>query len=329
MVKSSKLKAKVISVGNITLGGTGKTPLVIYLAHKFKEKRVKVAVLTRGYKRRKKELIELAGDDQNRIHWTEAGDEPYLIASRLADVPVVVSKNRSISGAYAERKHQPDLLLLDDGFQHWRLSRDLDIVVIDSMNPFGNLKLFPAGILREPLSSLKRADIFLLNNADQVPNKQDLIGVLRSYNQDAPIIESTYKINSTERLFSRSANSGGLPSQVQEGELRGEKVLAFSGIGNPVSFEKSLEFLEVEVLKHHKFPDHFFYQEADILNLQKDAQKLGADFLITTEKDSVRIPMMNKLQIPIYVLRIDLVIIKGEEILLREIEGLLNYGTKN
>ena len=321
MVKPKKLKAKVISIGNITLGGTGKTPLVIHLVQKLKQRKLKVSILTRGYKRKKRELTELVGEKKNRIPWTEVGDEPYLLASRLYDVPVLVSKDRSTSGVCAEENYQAEVLVLDDGFQHWRLFRDLDIVVIDSMNPFGNSKLFPAGILREPLSSLKRADIFVLNKADQIPNKQSLIRVLRTYNQDAPIIESVYKVNSIERMFDHSL--------VEEKHLEGKKCLAFSGIGNPVSFEKSLTLLNVEVLKHHQFPDHFFYQKKDILNLEKEAFKLEADFMITTEKDSVRIPMMSELKIPIYVFKVDLVITKGEEIFLEEIEGLIKYGNKN
>jgi tetraacyldisaccharide 4'-kinase len=329
MVKPRKLKAKVISIGNITLGGTGKTPLVIYLVQKLKQRKLKVSVLTRGYKRRKRGLTELTEENKDRIHWTEVGDEPYLLASRLYDVPVMVSKDRDTSGVCAEKKYQTEVLVLDDGFQHWKLSRDLDIVVIDSMNPFGNLEFFPAGILREPLSSLRRADIFVLTKADQISNKQNLIGVLRAHNQDAPIIESMYEINSIERSLNHSLRKRGLPIRVGGEELKGKKALAFSGIGNPISFEKSLESLKLEVLKHHKFPDHFLYQEKDILNLEKEAQKLGADFLITTEKDSVRIPMMKDLQIPIYVLKIDLVITKGEEIFLEKIEGSVKYGNKN
>jgi tetraacyldisaccharide 4'-kinase len=329
VIKPRKLKAKVISVGNITLGGTGKTPLVIYIAHRLKERGFKVAVLSRGYKRRKRGLIELTGEDRNRVDWTEVGDEPYLLSSRLNDIPVVVCKDRGVSGVRAERKYQADVLVLDDGFQHWKLPRNLDVVVIDSTNPFGNSKLFPAGVLREPLSGLRRADVFILNKANQLSHKQDIVGVLRSYNREAPIIESTYKINSVRRLFGDRPKNGGLPMGVEEKELKGKKVLAFSGIGNPVSFEKSLEVLGVEVIKHRKFPDHFSYKKPDIMNMEREAQKSGADFMITTEKDSVRIPMMEDLHIPIYVLKIDLVIIEGEELLWKEIEGRLNYGNKN
>ncbi len=315
MVKPRKLNAKVISIGNITLGGTGKTPLVIYVSQKLKERKLKVAILTRGYRRKKRKLTELVEENKNKIPWSEVGDEPYLLASRLHDVPVVVSKERSTSGVFAEKKYQAEVLVLDDGFQHWRLFRDLDIVVIDATNPFGNSKLFPAGTLREPLSRLRRAGIIVLNKADQVLNKENLIQVLRAYNQDAPIIESAYKINSIERWLEHSL--------IEEKNLEKKKCLAFSGIGNPVSFEKTLKHLKIEVLKHHRFPDHFFYQKKDFLSLEKEAQKLGADFMITTEKDSVRIPMMSELRIPIYVFKIDLVITKGEEIFWKKIEGLL------
>lgn len=320
-VKPRKLKTKVISIGNITLGGTGKTPLVIYIANKLKERGCRVAILTRGYKRKKKGLSELLAGNKNRIHWREVGDEPYLLASRLNHVPVLVSKERTTSGILAEKKYEAEVLILDDGFQHWKLVRDLDIVVIDAVNPFGNLKLFPSGILREPLSSLKRADIIVLNKVDQVPDKQYLIQELRVYNQDAPIVESVYKIGSIQRLLDHSL--------IEEKQLEGKRSLAFSGIGNPLSFENSLELLKVEVLSHHKFPDHFFYQKKDIVNLEKEAQKLGADFMITTEKDSVRIPIMSELKIPIYIFKIDLVITKGEEIFWKKMEGLAGYGNKN
>jgi tetraacyldisaccharide 4'-kinase len=313
--KPKKPKSKVISIGNITLGGTGKTPLVIYLSQKLKERKIKVSVLTRGYKRKKKELIELVEENKNSISWVEVGDEPYLLASRLHDVPVMVSKDRRTSGVCAEKKYQAEVLILDDGFQYWSLSRDLNIVVIDSLNPFGNSKLFPAGILREPLSSLKRADILVLTKFDQISNKHELIRTLRTYNQDAHMVESVYKVNSIETWLGHSL--------VEEKNLQGKKCLAFSGIGNPVSFEKSLKLLKVEVLKHHQFPDHFFYQKRDILNLEKEAGKLGADFMITTEKDSVRIPIMSDLEIPIYVFKIALVITEGEEAFWKKIEGIL------
>jgi len=311
--KQKKLKARVISVGNITLGGTGKTPLVIYLAGKLEEKNKKVAILTRGYKRKKKEMVKLTQKIKKKINWKEVGDEPYLMAQRLSDVPILVSKHRSISGHYATEKLGTEILILDDGFQHLKLFRDLDIAVIDAVNPFGNRRLLPAGNLREPLASLRRADVFVLTKTDQVSNTDQLIQVLKKYNHQAPIVESVYRICSIEKLMDSSpANSK---------DMEGKKALAFSGIGNPSSFENSLKQLKIQILKHQTFRDHFPYRRKDILTLQEEAKSKGADFIITTEKDSVRIPLIDKLQTPCYVLKIDLKITRGEEILLDKIEG--------
>jgi 3-deoxy-D-manno-octulosonic-acid transferase len=311
--RQTRLKARVISVGNITVGGTGKTPLVIYLTEKLKAQGEKVAILTRGYKRKKKEMVELTRHTRVQARWSDVGDEPYLLANRLSDVPIMVAKNRCGSGNYAVRKHGARLLIMDDGFQHLRLFRDTDIVVIDSTNLFGNGKLLPAGPLREPLTSLKRADIFVLTKTDQATDKEKLVAMLKRYNHKAPIVESVYQVRSIERLLDGSP--------VQAGEVENKKALAFSGIGNPLSFENTLKQLGIQVLRHHKFSDHFAYQNKDILELSREAESLGVDLIITTEKDSVRIPLINELKIPICALKIDLKVTSGEEILLEKIEG--------
>jgi tetraacyldisaccharide 4'-kinase len=311
--KQKKLEARVISVGNVTVGGTGKTPLVLYLAEKLQEKSKKVAILTRGYKRKKKEMVELTQETKGEINWEDVGDEPYLLAQRLLDLPIIVTKHRNRSGDYAIEKHGAEFLILDDGFQHLKLFRNLNIVVIDSVNPFGNGRLLPAGILREPMTSLKRADVFLLTKTDQASNKGALIRILKGYSPKAPIVESVYKIRSIVNLFDGSL--------VEPKEVKDTKAVAFSGIGNPSSFENSLSQLKIRILKHRRFSDHFPYRKKNVLDLKKEARVLGADFIITTEKDSVRIPLINDSEIPFYVLKIDLEITRGEEILLGRIEG--------
>ncbi len=303
----------MISVGNITVGGTGKTPLVIYLAEKLREKNRKVAILTRGYRRKKREMVELTGETGQRMNWQDVGDEPYLLAKRLLDVPIMVSKRRSTSGEKAEQKFGSEILILDDGLQHLRLSRDLEIVVIDSVNPFGNGRLLPAGILREPLTSLKRADIFVLTKTDHVPSTNELTQVLRRYNPEASIVESAYRVRSIQGLFDDSS--------VEPKHLEDKKAYAFSGIGNPASFENTLQQLNVHTLKHRKFIDHHPYSKRDLMDLAGEARELGADFVVTTEKDSVRIPLVSQLEIPFYVVKIDLRITHGEEALLDKIEG--------
>jgi tetraacyldisaccharide 4'-kinase len=225
----------------------------------------------------------------------------------------MVSKHRNVSGDYAIQKYGTEFLILDDGFQHLKLFRDLDIVVIDSVNPFGNGRLLPAGTLREPLFALRRADVFVLTKIDQASNKNELIQILKKYNSKALIVESIYQIRSIEKLFDGSSLN---PKAVKD-----KKALAFSGIGNPLSFENSLKKLKIRVLKHRIFIDHFPYRKKDILTLQEEAKSRGADFIITTEKDSVRIPLVDEWEIPFYVLKIDLNITRGEEVLLKKIEG--------
>ena len=310
-----RLKARVISVGNITVGGTGKTPLVIYLAEKLRAQGEKVAVLTRGYRREKKKMLDLTQPARDEFDWRDAGDEPCLLANRLQDVPIIVTKDRFASGNHAIEKHGARILILDDGFQHLRLTRQTDIVVIDSTNPFGNRRLLPAGPLREPLSSLMRADIFVLTKTDQTADKEALVAMLKRYNPEAPLVESVYQVRSIQRL------SDGSPVQVDE--VENKKALIFSGIGNPLSFENTIKQLGIQILRHHKFPDHFAYQGKDILGLGREAENLGAELIITTEKDSVRIPLIKEPEIPIYVLKIDLKVTSGEEVLLQKAKGKL------
>jgi 3-deoxy-D-manno-octulosonic-acid transferase len=311
--QEKRLGAKVISVGNITVGGTGKTPLVIYLAEKLKERNKKVAILSRGYKRKNKKMLELTQKTRDEFTWEDVGDEPYLISQRLSDVPIIVSKHRNISGQYAIEKYGTQILILDDGFQHLRLFRNLDIVVIDAVNPFGNGKFLPVGRLREPLSSLKRADVYILTKTDQVSKVSELIDTLKKYNSHAPVVESIYKIRSMENLFDGSS--------VNLKDVENKKALVFSGIGNPLSFENSLKPLKIRTLKHQRFRDHYPYRQNDILHLIDQANSLRADFIVTTEKDSVRIPLIKEQEIPIYVLKIEIKITNGEEILLKKIEG--------
>ncbi len=314
LAKRKRLHAAVISVGNITVGGTGKTPLVLYLADKLKQQNKKVAVLTRGYRRKKKGLVELSGETTSETSWEDSGDEPYLLAQRLVDVPIIVGRRRDRTGEYAVAKFGSEVLILDDGFQHWRLSRDLDIVVIDSSNPFGNGKLLPAGILREPLAALKRANLFVLTKTDQAEDKAGLIARLRRHNPEAELVESVYQIRSVENLAEGSL--------LDIERLRDTKALAFSGIGNPSSFENSLKQLKISILRHRVFRDHYVYGRKDIMELTKQAKALEADFIITTEKDCVRIPLVKSSEVPFYVLKIDLKITCGEETLLNRIGGL-------
>lgn len=304
IIRPKKLNAKVISVGNITLGGTGKTPLVLYLALEFKKRGENVAILTRGYKRRYKKQIDLLGEKSN-FSRKEVGDEPYLLAQELLSVPVIINKNRFKGGTFALAKYQSEIFLLDDGFQHWKLARDLDIVVLDSLNPFGKGMLFPAGYLREPASSLKRADVLVLNKSDCVFNKENILNVLNKYNPNALVVESVYQVVSIHNFLD------GSPLAIES--ARNKKALAFSGIANPLSFEKTLEGIGIKISKHLKFSDHYPYQERDLEKIENEGINLGADFVLTTEKDMVRIPLLLELKVPLYWIKIELKITRGEK----------------
>lgn len=302
LIKSKRLKAKVISVGNITLGGTGKTPLVIYIGKRLKKQDENFAILTRGYKRKNKKMVEIPGE---KVNWQKVGDEPYMLSSELPDVPIFINKNRYRAGKEALRKHKTRIFILDDGFQHWRLERDVNIMMIDCLNPFGGGRLFPAGFLREPLSALKRADLFVLNRVDQVTNIEDIKQVLNKYNPDALKVESLYLLDSIKNFLDNSL--------VDVEALKGKGVAAFSGIANSLSFEKTLDQLRIKTIKHFEFSDHFPYREEDISKLEEDSLNLGAQAILTTEKDAVRIPKVKHLRIPLYVIKIKLKMTKGEE----------------
>lgn len=302
LVKTKRLKAKVISVGNITLGGTGKTPLVICIAEYLKNRGENLAILTRGYKRENKKMIEL---EDRKLPWKKVGDEPYMLSLKLPDVPVFIHKNRFEAGKKALSRHNIRTFILDDGFQHWQLQRDVDIVVIDCLNPFGGGRVFPAGYMREPLTALGRADVFVLNRVDQAANVDKIKRVLNRYNPGALKVETVYFLDAI-----RDFSDGRF---VEPETLNRKKTAAFSGIANPFSFEKTLDRSGISIMKHFRFSDHFPYREKDIFKLEEDSLNLGAEALLTTEKDAVRIPKITKLQIPIYVISIKLKITRGEE----------------
>jgi tetraacyldisaccharide 4'-kinase len=302
LIKPKRLEAKIISVGNITLGGTGKTPLVIYIGQRLKSKPENFAILTRGYKRETEEMVELK---DKKFAWKDVGDEPYMLSLRLPHVPIFIYKNRFEAGKEALSKYNTKIFVLDDGFQHWELQRDVNIVVIDCLNPFGGGKLFPAGFLREPLTALRRADIFVLNRVDQAANVDEIKRVLNRYNPDALKVETLYLLDSVKDFSDNSL--------VDVETLKGKKVVAFSGIANPFSFERTLAGSGIVMVRHFKFSDHFPYAEKDILKLEKDSSNLGAEAILTTEKDAVRIPKIDHLKMPLYILGIKLKIVKGEE----------------
>jgi tetraacyldisaccharide 4'-kinase len=303
LVKSKALNAKVISVGNLTTGGTGKTTVVLYLAEQLKEKGKKVAILTRGYKRKNKTFAWLSGEEIEEKNWEDFGDEPLLLAQKLKTVPVLVQKNRYQSGAFALKNFNSEYLLLDDGFQHWQLKRDLDILVIDCSSDLIQEKIFPLGNLREPISNLKRANLIILNQntPGEVEKTKESIKFL---NPKAPIITTIYEVDSVSEWPSGQ--------RLNLENLKGKKAISFCGIGNPGSFASSLKELDFEVIESIEFSDHYIYSEKDLKKIEKRSIQLEADFAITTEKDEVRL-LKIKIKFPIYILKIKLKIVENIE----------------
>lgn len=270
-----KPDCKVISVGNITLGGTGKTTLVAYLANSLKKQGHMVVVISRGYKR------NAGSQEPGADNYDNMGDEPYMLSRKLKGVPVIVDADRRRGIEKAIKDYAADTVILDDGFQQWRIKKGLEIVAIDTVNPFGNKKLLPRGILREPLSSLRRADVFVLTKTNLRADTQWLRDSLSKLNPAALIFETEhrplafYEISRPDDLFSVET-------------LKGKSATLFSGIGDPESFEKLILSLGIKIGLSFKFQDHHHYGDEDLERIIKGSLDKNIDTVITTEKDAAR-----------------------------------------
>jgi tetraacyldisaccharide 4'-kinase len=303
LLKARQLPCKVISVGNITLGGTGKTPLVAALARELSKQGLNVGIASRGYKGVKERQGGVVSDGE-RIYQTpaEAGDEPFMLAQMLSGVPIVVGKNRYEMGVHAYERFGMDVLILDDGFQHLRVKRDVDIVLIDARSGFGNGHLFPRGPLREPLACLRRASILILTKTDLPSRPGGLGSVLRHYAPIAPLYHSRYK-----PLFLREAASGKmLPLHV----VQGKRIFAFAGIADPAYFVHLLKGLGAEVVQEVYFPDHYNYELKDVQMMRE--RRRSADLFVTTEKDFVKLQRLAVDDLLLYILGIEQEIVEKE-----------------
>jgi len=293
--KPGKLPVTTVCIGNITTGGTGKTPAVIALAEEAKKRGLRPCILTRGYKGTEKSVCFVTKGGPPLLDPVQSGDEPYLMALLLKDVPIVMGRLRHEAGLFALQSldPKPDIFILDDGFQHWALQRDIDIVLIDATNPFGNGKLLPEGILREPLSSLQRASFIILSKADMAKDESiiDLKGRVKRINPDAHIYTSSH---APSELTDSQGKSGDIHA------LKGKKVYAISAIANPAYFHATIRSLGADIIEFKNFKDHYTYGQHDIDAIQKSAA--GMD-IVTTEKDMVK---LSSLRLPdtIFALRV-------------------------
>ena len=308
VLKQHKLDCQVISLGNITVGGTGKTPTAQRLATIIREMGYRVVILNRGYRAGWTGQVGLVSDGyKSYMTVTEAGDEAYLLAKSLPGVPVVIGKNRILTGQYAVNELKADVIILDDGYQHWQLARDLDIVLIDALNIFGNNFLLPRGTLREPLANLGRAQAFLLTKVDQsTDDAKDIIhGTLARYNSEALVVESIHQPKCFVEI--EEWYKGVRITNVALETIRNQKVVALSAIGNPTSFEQTILDIGVAEVYGVRYADHHDYTMAEMQSIMQRGVDENAYALITTEKDAVKIPaefIHSQRPLPVYVLSI-------------------------
>jgi tetraacyldisaccharide 4'-kinase len=319
LLRDSTLGVQVIAIGNLTVGGTGKTPVVEKFARELQDQGRTVAILSRGYRSKppplRKRLLNkllfqedstpprVVSDGKSLLLDSEtAGDEPYMLASNLKDVVVLVDKDRVKSGRYAIEKFGCDTLLLDDGFQYWKLrGRRRDIVLIDRQQPFGNERLLPRGTLREPPSHLARASTIFITKSDG--DTRELRRLIAQHNPTAGIIECIHQPLYFEDVF--TAERHGLEL------VKGRKIAALSGIAQPESFEQSLVALGGDLVYSKRFADHHRFTQQEMLNVINRGKKRQAIAILTTQKDAVRFPKLDRRDLPIYFMRVEIKILSG------------------
>jgi len=291
-----RLPARVISIGNITTGGTGKTPAAVALALEARRRGLKPCVLTRGYGGSLKGPVII----EPGMRAGEAGDEPLLMAGKLGGIPVVKCAGRYEAGMFAlsEIGPRPDLFILDDGFQHRRLYRDKDVLLINAREPFDNGKLLPMGLLREPLEAMGRADVVVITKARDV-NTRPLLETIRRYNSRAPVFSAGFRLSSV-------MDASGERRPV--GWLKGRDVYAFCGIGEPGSFRDSVAGAGAILKGMKAFRDHHRFTAEDIRKIGNEAHVKGAPWIITTEKDIMR---LRDIEVPENLLTLEIEFVAG------------------
>jgi tetraacyldisaccharide 4'-kinase len=321
ILRDSTLGVQVIAIGNLTVGGTGKTPVVEKFARELRDAGRNVAILSRGYRSKPTPLHErilnkillradttpprVVSDGRSLLLDSEtAGDEPYMLASNLKDVVVLVDKDRVKAGRYAIEKFGCDTLLLDDGFQYWKLrGRRQDIVLVDCQQPFGNERMLPRGTLREPPSHLARASTIFITKSDG--KTAELRKRIAELNSSAGIIECVHHPLYLEDVFTGQRHDLAL--------IKGRKVASLSGIAQPESFEHNLVSSGSELVYSKRFADHHRFTQQEVLNAINRSKKRQAEMIITTQKDAVRFPKIDRRDLPILFMRVEIKIVAGAD----------------
>lgn len=318
--RTRHLGCLVVVVGNLTVGGTGKTPVVEKFARSLAARGRKVAILSRGYKSKKVPLYKrwfrqlthkgdpppkvVSDGERVLLDSEEAGDEPFMLASNLPGVMVFVDKNRVNAGSYAIRKYGVDTLILDDGFQYLPLKGRLNLLLVDKTNPFGNRRMLPRGILREPVKHLKRASYVFITKSDGISDPV-LEDTIRQHNPEADIIECAHRPQYLQHLDTGEKRP--------LSDLEGKRIGAFSAIADHFSFERFLRKFGANVLYSRRFLDHHRFTDSELKHVFAQAGKENLDFMVTTEKDAVRISKDFPKTIPLYYLRLEIDILSGDK----------------
>ena len=305
--RTERVNSRVVCIGNITAGGTGKTTAVLLAATTLAKEGIRVAIVSRGYKRQQKIEGPLVLFDNPDVDWRSAGDEPFMMSRILSQykVPVVIAPNRAAAATEALRRFKSQIVLLDDGLQHHRLHRDANIILVDAKNPFGNGHLLPYGILREPVSALQRASLVVLTHCDQVSEREreEIKDQIRTCNDRVEIVESCHE---PEYYFDISKTK-----KIDLTDIKGP-VVCVSALGHPATFENSLTKLGLTLKQKWRFPDHHYYTEENLRTFEDTRAGLP---LITTFKDFVKFPdnWRDILSQDVYVLSVRLKILGGEK----------------
>lgn len=316
-LKSRRLPCPVISVGNLTLGGTGKTPAVELAVRTLMDVGILPGVVSRGYGRRTRGILVVADRHGTRVDPFAAGDEPFLLARRLPGIPIVVGENRYEAGRLCLESFDVQALVLDDAFQHRSLEKDLEIVLISGSAPWGNGHLFPRGPLREPVSALTRAHLVVITEPPDEASVRAIANTVRAQHPKGGIVTARYEPVEYWEV------QGGAVSGL--GGLRGLRVYAFAGIARPGNFARTLAKLGLSVAGFTEFPDHHWYDSSELEALASHARACGAQALVTTEKDAVRCLGLTLSSCPLLALAVRLSLADGRDAWERAFQSLLRY----
>jgi tetraacyldisaccharide 4'-kinase len=298
LFETRRLNTPVISVGNMTVGGAGKTPCVAFLARFLRDEGYEVAILSRGYKRESRGLVEVSNGREILCGPNESGDEPFLLANLCPGARVVVDRDRYAAGKWLESRAPVSVFILDDGYQHMRLARDLNLLLVDASEPLDQARMIPFGRLREPVTAMRRAGAVIVTRSDQLFDRQAFENAMARFARaGTPVFYGRHKMTELIRL-----DGDGVASPC---DFAGKRVAAMSGVARPDRFIADLESLGMEIALRRDFDDHHRYTREELSEIVANAREARAEAVITTEKDAANLPRGAAGPLPIFAARIE------------------------